>query len=215
MAPQPGISSDSPTRQKLIRAGFRLFGDLGYAGASTRKLAEAAGTNVASIAYHFGSKAGLLEACARSVTERVGAVVGRPEDHGGLDPEEAAARLDTMLRALARFLIASDDARDMVAFMLREVNASGAMLHLVHDDFIGPKHRELCALWATATGRDADSEEVALAVFAMVGQVIYFRVGQPIVLRRLGWETIDPVRAERIADILSDHLRAAIDRSRS
>ena len=55
-------SSPSGTRADLIAAGLHLFGHDGFAATSTRALAARAGTNVASIAYHFGSKAGLVRA---------------------------------------------------------------------------------------------------------------------------------------------------------
>lgn len=47
------------TRERILDAALPLFADLGFAGASTRKLAESADCNVATIAYYFGDKAGL------------------------------------------------------------------------------------------------------------------------------------------------------------
>ncbi len=44
------------TREKLLVAGERAFADHGFDGATTRMVAEAAGTDIALIVYHFGSK---------------------------------------------------------------------------------------------------------------------------------------------------------------
>jgi AcrR family transcriptional regulator len=44
-----------------LDAALRVFAELGYAGASVRVLAEAAGVNVATVHYHFGDKAGLYQ----------------------------------------------------------------------------------------------------------------------------------------------------------
>jgi AcrR family transcriptional regulator len=50
------------SRDRLLRAGLRLFALQGFAKTSTREIAEAADTNVASISYYFGDKAGLYRA---------------------------------------------------------------------------------------------------------------------------------------------------------
>ena len=64
------------TRADLIAAGLHLFGRDGFAATSTRALAAQAGTNVASIAYHFGGKEGLRLACADEVLRRIAMVAG-------------------------------------------------------------------------------------------------------------------------------------------
>ncbi|MDV6013960.1 TetR/AcrR family transcriptional regulator [Haloechinothrix sp. LS1_15] len=47
-------------REDLLAAARRLLEDKGYAHITARDLVAASGTNLASIGYHFGSKAGLL-----------------------------------------------------------------------------------------------------------------------------------------------------------
>src|SRR5690606_9671040 len=63
--------SQQPTRVLLIRAALRLFGRQGYEAASTRAIAAEAGTNISSIAYHFGGKEGLRLACADAVADQI------------------------------------------------------------------------------------------------------------------------------------------------
>jgi AcrR family transcriptional regulator len=55
-------SDGEDTRARLLQAALRLFSERGYAQTSVRAIAEAAGTNVAAIAYHFGDKARLYSA---------------------------------------------------------------------------------------------------------------------------------------------------------
>ncbi len=52
-------SEEADTRGALVTAGRRLFAERGYEGATVRAITGAAGANVASVAYHFGSKEGL------------------------------------------------------------------------------------------------------------------------------------------------------------
>jgi len=212
------MPSDSPvlqTRDSLIEAAIHLFGHRGFADTSTRDLAALAGANVASIAYHFGGKAGLHEACAREVAARIGGALGAPEPGDPAAPQEAARRLEETLRRFARFIVAAPGAPDIVAFMLRELTDPGEVAELIYDEFLEPRHRALCTLWAKATGRPAESEEVMLAVFAMLGQVLYFRIGQPYVLRRTGWSDLGPAEAERITDLLVANLHSMIERQRT
>jgi len=56
-------------REQLLAAARRLLEDKGYAHITARDLVAASGTNLASIGYHFGSKAGLLNAALGIVFE--------------------------------------------------------------------------------------------------------------------------------------------------
>ncbi|WP_353070562.1 TetR/AcrR family transcriptional regulator [Actinomadura opuntiae] len=49
------MTSDSG-RERVLDAATRLFAALGYDGTSTRMIAEAAGLNIATVAYHAGGK---------------------------------------------------------------------------------------------------------------------------------------------------------------
>lgn len=64
----------APTRPRILDAAAQVFAREGFEGASTRALAEAAGVNIATLAYHFGDKAGLYEATIERVYERLLAV---------------------------------------------------------------------------------------------------------------------------------------------
>ncbi len=48
-------------KNKIIKVARTLFAELGFAGASTRLIAQKAGCNVAMIGYYFKNKEGLLD----------------------------------------------------------------------------------------------------------------------------------------------------------
>ncbi len=50
------------TKQRILDAAERLFGEEGFDGTSMRAVTAAADVNLAAVNYHFGSKAALLEA---------------------------------------------------------------------------------------------------------------------------------------------------------
>jgi len=55
-------SDGEDTRARLLQAALQLFSEKGFAQTSVRAIAQAAGTNVAAIAYHFDNKAQLYTA---------------------------------------------------------------------------------------------------------------------------------------------------------
>jgi AcrR family transcriptional regulator len=62
----PGTATD-----RIRLAAMRMFAEVGFEGASIRRIAEAAGVSPALVMHHYGSKAGLRTACdeyARSAT---------------------------------------------------------------------------------------------------------------------------------------------------
>lgn len=56
-------------REQLLAAARRLLEERGYAHITTRDLVAASDTNLASIGYHFGSKAALLNAAIEASFE--------------------------------------------------------------------------------------------------------------------------------------------------
>ncbi|MFL6059851.1 MAG: TetR family transcriptional regulator [Marmoricola sp.] len=67
------LLSDQDTAERLVRAAERLFAERGVGAVSLRAVMQAAGTNVASVHYHFGSKTALVEAVVSSRMEVVSA----------------------------------------------------------------------------------------------------------------------------------------------
>lgn len=203
------------TRTNLIAAGLRLFGRSGFDGTSTRSLAEHAGTNVASIAYHFGGKEGLRQACAQHVAQRLGeAFTAAEAGPAPADPQTAMRELERTVHDFAIMLLVSPEASDFVPFVLRELTDPGVIADMIFSHFFLPRHARLCRLWSVVTGKPAEADEVKLAVFAAIGQVLYFRMARPFVTRRMGWEKIGQPEAELIVKTVVDNLRAITERTR-
>ncbi|MDT8998128.1 TetR family transcriptional regulator [Paucibacter sp. APW11] len=94
--PRPSQAQD----KALLEAGQRLYIELGCAGLSVRRLAEAAGVNPAMVHYHFGSKAGFLRSLLQQYYEQMFASLsGEAASQGS-----ALQRLRACLAALAGFV---------------------------------------------------------------------------------------------------------------
>jgi len=200
------------TRQALIRAGLKLYGEKGFDGTSTRALAAEANANIGSIAYHFGSKEGLRGACADFIVETMKGMASRALASAGepAGPEAAREQLLAALERLVAFMVASPEAGVIVQFILRELSHPTAALDIIYEGVFEPTHRRLCRIWAAATGEGAESEHTKIAVFTMIGQVVYFRIGRAAVLRRMGWSDIGTSEASAIAAVARDNLAAML-----
>ena len=202
------------TAAELVAEALRLFGAKGFAATSTREIAAAAGTNVASIAYHFGGKHGLRKACGQELMRRMTATIGPALPEAGLSPEAAVRTMETMIRVLAKFLLTQREAEDLVPFMLRELSENGPVLQDIYDSMIAPLHDRICGIWAAATGQPAEAEATRLKVFSLIGPLLYFRIGRPIIARRMGWAATGTEEAQQIAEILVGNLHAIIEQER-
>jgi len=208
------IRDTSPTgaQKALIDAGLALFGTKGFDATSTRELASTAGVNVALIAYHFGGKEGLRQAVVAEIGRRMSQVVGLPPVPAGLTADAAQERLQMVVRQIVAFLVGAREAEPLVNFMLHELAQGGPQIDAIYQRFVGPKHRELSELWAIATGLNAESDHVKLSIFAMIGQVVYFRLGREVVTRKMGWTAIGPDEVGRIADLIAGNVRLLTQR---
>ena len=66
-----GDERELPTERRLLLAAERLFAERGVDAVSLRTINTAAGTNVASLHYHYGSKEALLEALIRERSREI------------------------------------------------------------------------------------------------------------------------------------------------
>jgi AcrR family transcriptional regulator len=153
----------SGARERLLEAGLEVLKAEGYAGLTTAKVAARSGENKALIAYHFGSKQGLVAAVGSEVSESITAeVIGGLERTetvedlvrgvmAGLwrvmDRDERLARLYFDLAAVS---VVEPDVRSVMREMKdswREVVAG--LLHGASDG-PPPRHAEAAAVYVIA-----------------------------------------------------------------
>jgi AcrR family transcriptional regulator len=60
---------DLTARARILDAALEQFAEHGFAGATMKRIADAAGVSVGLVQHHFGTKAGLRQACDDAVVE--------------------------------------------------------------------------------------------------------------------------------------------------
>jgi AcrR family transcriptional regulator len=177
--PRPaGVRSDGEaSRERLLRAGLHLFARQGYAATSTRELAQAAGMNVAAIAYYFGDKAGLYRA-----------VFFEPLDEPGHDPAAFADPALGLQAALTRYyqtllapLDQGEDTRLCVKLRMREMLEPTGLWQEELDHGIRPLHQALCAVLCRQLGLAAPDDEVQRLAVCLFGLSVHLHVGREVI----------------------------------
>jgi AcrR family transcriptional regulator len=104
IADQPMPSADASAKRSLLDHAEALFATHGYDGVSLRELTRQAGTNLASVNYHFGSKEKLFEEVVlrrvRPLNERRLAALQLALDEAGTQLPKLAAILEAFARPL-------------------------------------------------------------------------------------------------------------------
>jgi len=96
------------TVERILDAAARIFHEQGYAGATTKDIADEAGLSIGSLYQYFPNKDALLAALTKrhitTTTSSLAVMIGKlPEDSG----------LDVILRAVVRFLVEQHDLDDL------------------------------------------------------------------------------------------------------
>jgi AcrR family transcriptional regulator len=165
------------SRERLLMTAMRLFAEQGFARTSTREIALAAGTNIASISYYFGDKAGLYRA---AFTE--------PPPHPRKDVEafsRPGATLRESLEAFYTMLLAplkqGDMARLCMRLWFREMLEPTGLWHEEIDNGIRPAHAALVQIISHHLGLKAPDDEICRLAFAMVGMAMQLMVGRDVI----------------------------------
>jgi AcrR family transcriptional regulator len=154
------------TRERLIDAAVRLFGERGIDATSLRALTESARTNIAAVNYHFGSKDGLL----RAVVDRTMRPVN-DERRRRLDELEARPRSPSVAELVRAFVepgAGLADQAEVARFLGRILGEPDPSVRQLFADQVDPvEGRYLTALGRALPG--LGDEDVRFAYTSMVG----------------------------------------------
>ena len=204
------------TRQKLIRVGLEQFGRLGFDAVGTRGLANAAGVNLAAIKYHFGGKEGLYLAVAEHIAQQMvasmapiaDAIQARFAPASARSPDDAIDSLRELASGMVTLIATNPETALWMRFILREQAEPSEAFEIIYNRIMRRMHMLVTALIAAATGEKADSDAARLKAFALIGQIIVFRVARAAVLKRMEWDDISADETEKIRRVIMANIDA-------
>lgn len=112
MAHRPRKEMIAETRAKLLEAGRRAFGSVGYADASMDDFTAAAGLTRGALYHHFGDKKGLLQAVIAEIdaemSERLRAIATKATDPWRGFVDESIAYIEMALEPEIQRIVMRD-----------------------------------------------------------------------------------------------------------
>jgi AcrR family transcriptional regulator len=180
-------SPDLDTRERLLAAATELFAATGLHGATVRDIAQAAGANVAAANYHFGSKEALYLEVLRT---QFAAIRARLEESAPVPGDDVLAKLprselirllEIRLQTMLDILVGPPPSV-YGRLIQREMCDPSAALGNIVDEFIRPQMREMRSVYRQLYP-ELSAAEIDRCSFSMVGQVVFYHVMRPAVLR--------------------------------
>ncbi|MCC8963031.1 CerR family C-terminal domain-containing protein [Bradyrhizobium sp. Pear76] len=195
--PPPTRSATTPykkgdeTRVRILNAALAAFGNSGFAGVTTRQIAEDAGINLPALNYYFGNKEGLYLACAHEILARYResmAAVGETALaalEGPPDPGGAREQLKLLLTALARFLLTSASDQNRL-FVQRELADPGRAFEVLYAGLWRPGIELVAKLIIAASKEQLTTAQARVRAVMMIAGLTGFQSGAPIISRTMG-----------------------------
>ena len=182
------MASTTPARaaaeEALLDAAERLLVEVGYAGITTRKLAEEAGVNHGLVHYYFGSNENLLVRALERFTERL---IARQR-------ELYAADLPFIekWRTAMRYLVGEDVTYEKVSLELQALGWNNPDLR----QRLARVNEEWRAVLTEAFAEPHRQLRIDMPLDALVSLVMTFNIG--IIVERLGGIDTGPPGATRL-----------------
>jgi len=125
------------TRERIVEAALDAFAERGFRGASTRDIAQRAGTNQGLITYHFRSKDELWQAAA----DRIFGMLAKrmTEQLSALPSEDPRERAREAIRIYVRFAAAHPE---LFRLMVDEGKNSERRMKWLVDTHLKPRYEQ-------------------------------------------------------------------------
>ena len=162
--PVPGRPSTG-ARERVLAAGLEVLKAEGYAGLTTAKVAARSGQNKALIAYHFGSKQGLVAEVGRELAESI-----TEEVIGGLGRTRSVADVVRGVLAGLWRVMDRDERLARLYFDLAAVSVVEPEVRAVMREMKASWRQVLGGLLARATdGPRSSADAEAASVYVLAG----------------------------------------------
>jgi AcrR family transcriptional regulator len=197
-----GENATPSARERLLDAALKVFASHGYDDASTREITEAAGTNVASINYYFGSK---LELYTELVRTRARACQQMRMD-AVKEAQAAGGDVKQIVRAFIHVHLCrsfgEDGPETDMALFFNEFATQGPGFTIIMEEMIHPTHKILSGLLIDSY-HGMTAEKATLCIGSLMGQMVQFIRNRPI-MKSINDRNDYPPSVEDLCDHIVD-----------
>jgi AcrR family transcriptional regulator len=208
-----GYPKGNETRERILNAALKAFGDASFLAVTTRQISQAARVSLPTLHYYFGSKEGLYLACSEAIVERyrghtaaVAAEAAKTLNEGS-DSATARVHLKRVIGALAGFLVGSKEAEHWVQFVARELRDPGPAFEILYSRLWRPGVELTARLIARILNNSESDPAARIQALLLISSLLAFQSGRSVSLRAMNWWIIG---REELAMILYS-LDAQID----
>ena len=201
---------DHETRHRVLMAAARLFAERGFNHVSIRDICKEAGSNVASVNYHFGDKLSLYRELVSVVAEGMNeGKINALESGMGRPPE---VQLRAYIRGFLHQLLDQnpEDTCWLDKLIAREMAEPTAALDLIIEKGIKPAGQRLMNLVGEVLRLPVDDPHVLQAVGAIQGLCLWYRTSRTVAERMFPELKYTPERIDDMARFVADFTLAGI-----
>lgn len=205
-----GAVHDNETRGRVLKAAARLFAERGFNHVSVRDICKEAGSNVASVNYHFGDKLGLYRELIAAVAEGMNdAKISAFEAGAGRPPEE---QLRAYIRGFLHQLLDQNPEETcwLEKLIAREITEPTPALDMIIEKGIKPAAVRLNKLVGEVMGLSANDPRVMQGSGAIQGLCIWYRSTRTVAERMFPELQFTPERIDKMAEFVTDFSLAGI-----
>jgi AcrR family transcriptional regulator len=195
VAANAGYQKGEETRERILNAALKEFGEASFLAVTTRRIAKAAGVSLPTLQYYFGSKEGLYLACAEAVvaqyrrnTTVASAAAGALRE--GCAAETARTHLKAVIEALVRFQVGSREAARWVHFVARELRDPGPAFEILYAKLWRPGVELTARLIACILGKPENDPAARIQALLLISSLLVFQSGRSMSLRAMQWTAI-------------------------
>ncbi|MEL6340446.1 MAG: CerR family C-terminal domain-containing protein [Myxococcota bacterium] len=199
-------SDDAQLKQRLLDAALHLFAEHGRDGVSVRDIAEKARATHGSIRHHFGTKDNLYLAAIMQLKSIDSFLPNLdPLQELGIRHVSNEEQLRHMVRHFVTFQAkASQDRIASLGMIRAEVTREGGPDPVFYDRVIRPAHDRMKQILQSIRPDITDDETLEIIAFNIIFQCVMIRIGNRIVLKRLGKRKLTRRDTDRIAELIAD-----------
>jgi AcrR family transcriptional regulator len=209
--PDTGNESGDITRQKLLLAACELFATQGFGAASIREIARKAGTNVAAINYHYGSKENLYSEAVKYVVRQI---MARRSAIVAEVPEGAPRKvvLEALRKAIeleVRWYVSSEAPQWHFQLILGCILTRNDILDTLFEQVFHPNHVMLKRLLCAACP-EMDDRAASLWVYSIAAQIYFYAYARQPVRMELGLQEYTDEFIQSISEHISHTVVAGL-----